>query len=83
MRHVEIATNRRILAAVDDLDLEIIAEWLALAQVVAAHSDKLREDIARVLDNWMSIVRTAWFAIKDWLTWRAPSQRRWSESEPI
>ena len=40
---------------VDDLDLEIINEWLNVARMVTDYSEKVRADIARVLENWMTI----------------------------
>ena len=39
----------------NDLDLEIFTEWLVVAQMVTDHSDKVEADIARVLDQWMTI----------------------------
>lgn len=39
----------------DIFDLELIAEWLEMAGMVNAVSAKLETDLARLLQNWMTI----------------------------
>ena len=42
-------------SALDDLDLEIIGEWLVIAQLVTDQSEKLKADLTEIQQNWMSI----------------------------
>jgi hypothetical protein len=39
----------------DDLDLETVTGWLALARMVTVLSEKLRTDLTGIQQNWMSI----------------------------
>jgi hypothetical protein len=45
----------RYLGPMDIFDLELIAEWLEMAGMVNAVSAKLETDLARLLQNWMTI----------------------------